>query len=1187
MAGLSTGAGAPVVKVYHEKSMILPDVSRVLACLYEKDVKFETVKDSYKDILRLQASRSVPVPFYDGPTYLQESRAICRYIAETHEQRGYPFLLGKDVLERASIEQWLRHEEHAFDPPSRALFCHLAFLFDDEEDDDDINKETRKLEEVLEVYEQRLGECEFLAGNKFTLADLVHLPNTHHIVTSARFPELYESRKNVQRWWKTISARESWQKVLRDMDIVEKQYQLDQLEELKQQEEEQWHTEFLSTSGGYNVRIDPRQQPGTKSRTILLQPPSAGIISTSFSSVPQEEQVLPSDNKSSPRKENNFFITTEKTPTPRPITPDKSHPSDFFKGSSHTDEIATVRKPSPPEASETSNKIPETHEAGEAVAPHKSSSRPTKALHESDEHGFYKTETKPASVDPRFDKPDPYTKPTINIPQTSYERPPAKRDLGTSPGTEADETSSDLRGGVQPPYAQKRAELVKIASADQKAATHLPEHVASVQAHTQEVSKEDRQADQKRVTATPPREEPSESKEDTHNITGEDDRFSTKRLRKMLEESEKEAKSQPTDFQPSKEGETPSIYKQPSDVQDRTVLDDLKTGSSLSAGTQAPDFPTSAAERRVASPKGGMSHDDGATEPKKSPSINEQEKVPVVPSHAPPASSWHAPESSNEASPDDGLTPPIKQAAPDAPSNDELAKTAGIDKRTPSSTPKQTPSDARNASAAGQGAGRDNGNEQSDKNSSVDERAPQMTPGQALPADNQSTLASTQERISGARGTSDDLFGQKSGVDQSVAPVIPKKTMVQGAVSDVRGTSDDDRAMKLAAGEKEASNPPKQKPVSSSQQSEQTIEPIKGTTPTSYGITGDGSAKTSITDERPTPSSVVQAAASTGQSASTALKGGVPDVRGKNLAVKPSTTDPTGMPNTPRRQEPTPETQRRHTADQVSGQAPLPSSFASTRNKENGISEAGQTNTIAPDEQPGGGVTKDAAGPSLMKSQKNMNEAYIDGASPEQLPSDQYRSQPAENKKKQGADGAVDNEIYKSKKDDFLANPNQTSTGKVQASSTEETSKLQMQSGLDKTTSSKDRNETESYRSSATSKEMLPSVPDRSTKAQQMQGDKSSMSPQDNVKQGSETALQGYGTEQPKKGDLPANADEKIGITTGEALQKSEERTSSNTEQVKSNRNSSKSDDSTKSTPFDGNEGNLPESQRRGSSSNQ
>jgi hypothetical protein len=40
--------------LYHEKSIILPDVSRVLACLYEKDVKFETHTASNRNLLRLQ-----------------------------------------------------------------------------------------------------------------------------------------------------------------------------------------------------------------------------------------------------------------------------------------------------------------------------------------------------------------------------------------------------------------------------------------------------------------------------------------------------------------------------------------------------------------------------------------------------------------------------------------------------------------------------------------------------------------------------------------------------------------------------------------------------------------------------------------------------------------------------------------------------------------------------------------------------------------------------------------------------------------------------------------------------------------------------------------------------------------------------------------------------------------------------
>jgi hypothetical protein len=42
MAGLNTGT--PIVQVFHEKSRILPDVARVLACLYEKDINFKRHK---------------------------------------------------------------------------------------------------------------------------------------------------------------------------------------------------------------------------------------------------------------------------------------------------------------------------------------------------------------------------------------------------------------------------------------------------------------------------------------------------------------------------------------------------------------------------------------------------------------------------------------------------------------------------------------------------------------------------------------------------------------------------------------------------------------------------------------------------------------------------------------------------------------------------------------------------------------------------------------------------------------------------------------------------------------------------------------------------------------------------------------------------------------------------------------
>jgi glutathione S-transferase len=99
----------------------------------------------------------------------------------------------------------------------------LAFPLDKDDNGDDIDMHTRKLEEVLEVYEQRLSDSEFLAGNKFTLADLVHLPNSHYITSSEDFLYLYDSRKNVRRWWNAISTRDSWQQVLMDLKRVEEE----------------------------------------------------------------------------------------------------------------------------------------------------------------------------------------------------------------------------------------------------------------------------------------------------------------------------------------------------------------------------------------------------------------------------------------------------------------------------------------------------------------------------------------------------------------------------------------------------------------------------------------------------------------------------------------------------------------------------------------------------------------------------------------------------------------------------------------------------------------------------------------------------------------------------------------------------------------------------------------------------
>ncbi|XP_021320101.1 serine/arginine repetitive matrix protein 2 isoform X2 [Sorghum bicolor] len=982
MAGLSTSAGPPVVNVYHEKSMILPDVSRVLTCLYEKNVKFETFKASYKDILSLQASRSVPVPFYDGPIFLQDSRAICRYIAETYEHQGYPFLLGKDVLERASIEQWLRNEEHAFDPPSRALFCHLAFPLKEEDDDydDDINREKRKLEEVLEVYEQRLGETEFLAGNKFTLADLVHLPGTHHIITSERFAYLYDSRKNVQRWWNTISARDSWHQVLMDMKAVEEEHRK---EELKK-EQQQWQTEYLQPFSGRDIHISHRQQESTKSHTVLVPPPSTGTIITSIPSAPQEHETASELKPSSSiqRNEGGFFTTTEKHPPTRQRDPNTQKPpgsvqntkSSFFQPSITT------------------------------------------------------TTTK---MDQRTDSDNPSQKGASTPSKTGQRQAGALAD--TKRATEADQDrapSPAQKSGVQD--VQKQAKAIPT---------------------------------EQKVSGTSPRQ--VESEEDTQDGTDGDERFSTKRLRRMFNPDAQGSQD------PTMQEEAP-VIKDPSGVLNRekqtTTVPANKITSSPSTGTRAPYTPEAADERGDISPPKGVPYNDRAT-----------------------------------ARP--GYSQSIQQVPPT--SNDKLAK-QGADIRTPQRASQQTLADAKSSPELMQGAdprARIVSDEQTKKSSTMTERAPEAT-----------------RKASDSQGIQD--------------------------------TGDRDTNKKSIVGK-------------------------MATEPTSETL-GDKSTIAAMVDPSTALPAPVRTQASVGQNASVDPSEGNLDENSKNKAAKSSPDDTRSkLLTSPGKLAPNPDTQNRATSGQLSKPSPQLSSLSDTMNEETNIAETSQTSVVSPNRQPGGQAPRNtgvlSSVPPRVKPPEDNNKAYKEEAV-EQVARDQSMAQLAENKK-QGDYAAPVTRIGKSKEEGSLADASSYNMGQAQAT-TAEPSKLQIQSDQSKPQASKDggkqTNETANSPTLATSEEVLPSNPEKS---KQLQGDKSAITLQENVKQGSEAAPLGSGAEQQRKKDLPTNADKNY-EKSSEVI--SEEKITSDTQQVKSRRNDSTSDTSIKPSQSEGNKDNLPESERRG-----
>ncbi|GLJ52556.1 hypothetical protein SUGI_1118410 [Cryptomeria japonica] len=201
---------------------------RVLACFLEKNTDFEIVlldmlarEHKKTEFLALQPFGKVPA-VQDGNLTLFESRAIIRYYAEKYAEQG-TCLLGKTLEEKALIEQWLEVEGQNFCPHSYALINQLVFAprVNAPQDKEFIESSAQKLGEVLDVYEKRLSESKYLAGDFYSLADLSHLPHTEYIVNATDKGYLIRNREHVKAWWEDISSRPAWKKVLAMKPTIE------------------------------------------------------------------------------------------------------------------------------------------------------------------------------------------------------------------------------------------------------------------------------------------------------------------------------------------------------------------------------------------------------------------------------------------------------------------------------------------------------------------------------------------------------------------------------------------------------------------------------------------------------------------------------------------------------------------------------------------------------------------------------------------------------------------------------------------------------------------------------------------------------------------------------------------------------------------------------------------------------
>lgn len=206
--------------MYGSDYPISPNVMRALAAAYEKELEFEYVPldmnsgaHKQQPFLSLNPFGQVPA-FEDGDIKIFESRAITRYIAYEYESKGSQLLI-KDAKKMATMEVWVEVEALHFDPVAIKLGWELVYkqIFNIEADMAVVEENKAKLVKVLDVYEARLAQSKYLAGETFTLADLHHLPILHYL-TSSQEKQLFEERPNVRAWCRDILCRPAWQKVV-------------------------------------------------------------------------------------------------------------------------------------------------------------------------------------------------------------------------------------------------------------------------------------------------------------------------------------------------------------------------------------------------------------------------------------------------------------------------------------------------------------------------------------------------------------------------------------------------------------------------------------------------------------------------------------------------------------------------------------------------------------------------------------------------------------------------------------------------------------------------------------------------------------------------------------------------------------------------------------------------------------
>ncbi len=197
-----------------------PNPRRVRVFLAEKGVEIPKTEVSILDgdnlkpeYLAVNPRGLLPTLELDDGNRIDETIAICRYIEETQPETN---LMGRDAVEKAQIESWQRHMEFDGLNPTGEMFRNSFDPFKNRglpglENVQAIPELAARgkagVERFYERLEQRLSQSTYIAGERYTVADITALC----VVDFASFAKMGipETNTNTKRWYADVSARPS------------------------------------------------------------------------------------------------------------------------------------------------------------------------------------------------------------------------------------------------------------------------------------------------------------------------------------------------------------------------------------------------------------------------------------------------------------------------------------------------------------------------------------------------------------------------------------------------------------------------------------------------------------------------------------------------------------------------------------------------------------------------------------------------------------------------------------------------------------------------------------------------------------------------------------------------------------------------------------------------------------------